>query len=55
MVAKIDAKMNTTLEEMNASQNETLARMERMMNTDQTDVTLKELAETIEKKNTSEM
>jgi hypothetical protein len=32
------AKMNTTLEEMNASHKEMLARMERMMNMNQTDV-----------------
>jgi hypothetical protein len=60
MLAKIEAngeaiqelmvvKMNTTLEEMNASHKEMLARMERMMNTNQTDVKLKELTETVEK------
>jgi hypothetical protein len=63
MMAKIDAKMNTTLEEMNASQKEMLAKMEaerkadvenlksimeRMMDTDQTDVKFKELTETVE-------
>jgi hypothetical protein len=36
------------MEEMKASQNETLARMERMMNADQTDVKLKQLTETVE-------
>jgi transcriptional regulator GlxA family with amidase domain len=43
------AKMNTTLEEMNARQKELLATMERMMNTSQTDVKLKELTERVEK------
>jgi hypothetical protein len=57
------ARMNTTLEEMNASQKEMLAKleaerksdvedlknmMERMMNTDQTDVKLKEPTDTVE-------
>jgi hypothetical protein len=45
------AKMNTTLEEMNASQKEMLTKMERMTNVNQakTDAKLKELTETIEK------
>jgi hypothetical protein len=40
------------IEGMNASHKEMLARMETMMNTNQTDVKLKELTETVEK-NTS--
>jgi soluble cytochrome b562 len=40
------AKTNTILEEMIASQNETLARIERVINTDQTVVKLKQLIET---------
>jgi hypothetical protein len=36
------------IEEMKASQNDTLTRIERMMNTDQTDLKLKELTETVE-------
>jgi hypothetical protein len=43
------------IEQMNASPKEMMVRMERMTNTNQTDVKLKNLTEKIKKKNTSGM
>jgi hypothetical protein len=49
MLARMDANRKTDKEEMNASQKEMLAKMERMMTTNQTGVKLKELTESVEK------